>query len=127
MTLEYDEAKNILNIKNHHISIPELATIFDNPFTAPTMDVPDVMHSDNRETRYHAYGWTTIGFYVMIWYCYRGEDVIRIIGGRNAEQLISPNTMEYTHDKQTQVFTFYQFNISNIIIWMKRLIEKLVK
>ena len=59
MIIEYDEAKNRANIKKHHISIPELATIFDNPFTAPTMDVPDVMHSDNRETRYHAWNWTT--------------------------------------------------------------------
>ena len=82
MTLEYDERKNLRNLAKHHISIPELATIFDNPFTAPTMDVPDVMHSDNREQRYHAYGWTSSGWYVMIWYCYKGSDVIRIIGGR---------------------------------------------
>ena len=81
MTLEYDEAKNIINLRKHHISIPEWATIFENPFTAPTMDVLDEMHSDNRETRYHAYGWTTTGFYVKIWYCYRGPDIIRIIGG----------------------------------------------
>ena len=81
MTLEYDERKNQKSIKKHHIGIPELATIFDNPFTAPTMDVPDVKHS-KKEPRYHAYGWTTTGWYVMIWYCYRGSDVIRIIGGR---------------------------------------------
>ena len=60
MTLEYDETKNQINLRKNHISIPELATIFDNPFTAPTMDVPDVMHS-NTEARYHAYGWTTTG------------------------------------------------------------------
>ena len=68
------------NTRKHNI--PELATIFENLFTAPTMDVPDVMHSNSRETRYHAYGWTTTGFYVMIWYCYRGDGIIRIIGGR---------------------------------------------
>ena len=80
MTLEYDEAKNRKNLAKHHISIPELATIFDNPFTAPTMDVPDEMHSEH-EARYHAYGWTSSGYYVKIWYCYRGADTIRIIGG----------------------------------------------
>ena len=67
---EYDEAKNQKNIRKHHISIPELATIFENPFIAPTMDVPDVMHSVT-EKRYHAYGWTTTGWYVKIWYCYK--------------------------------------------------------
>lgn len=30
MTLEYDESKNFKNIRKHHISIPELATIFAN-------------------------------------------------------------------------------------------------
>lgn len=81
MTLEYDESKNQTNIRKHHISIPELATIFDNPFAAPRRDILDEKHS-KLEKRYHAYGWTTTGWYVMIWYCYRGPDVIRIIGGR---------------------------------------------
>ena len=66
MTLEYDEVKNQKNLRKHKISIPELATIFDNPFTAPTMDVPDVMHSTSSEPRFYAYGWTTSGFYVKI-------------------------------------------------------------
>lgn len=82
MTLEYDERKNQKNLRKHHISIPELATIFDNPFTAPTMDVPDIMHSST-EQRYRAYGWTTSGFYVKIWYWRISEfDIIRIIGGQ---------------------------------------------
>ncbi len=78
--IEYDPRKNRNNIRKHKISIPELATIFNNPFIAPIMDVPDVMHSD-RENRFHAYGWTNTGCYVVIWYCYR-RDMIRIIGGR---------------------------------------------
>ena len=82
--VQYDEAKNQKNIRKHGISIPKLATIFETPFTAPTMDVPDVMHSST-EPRFYAYGWTTTGFYVMIWYCYRGDGIIRIIGGRKVE------------------------------------------
>nr|MBQ4458054.1 BrnT family toxin [Clostridia bacterium] len=78
--MEYDEVKNQKNIRKHHISIPELATIFSNPFAPPMLDIPDKKHS-KREKRYHAYGWTTSGFYVKIWYTYRDE-VIRIIGGR---------------------------------------------
>lgn len=80
MTLEYDETKNQINLRKHKISIPELATIFNNPFIEPVMDIPDVEHSQ-RENRYHAYGWTSTGWYVMIWYCYMGE-AIRIICGR---------------------------------------------
>lgn len=61
--------------------IPELATIFSNPFFAPKKDIYDAKHS-KKEKRYHAYGWATTGWYVKIWYCYRGSDTIRIIGGR---------------------------------------------
>lgn len=67
MTIEFDLRKNRTNIRKHKISIPELATIFDNPFITPTMDVPDVVHSQY-EKRYHAFGWTTNGWYVIIWY-----------------------------------------------------------
>lgn len=45
------------------------------------MDIPDEKHSIY-EDRYLAYGWTKHDDYVMVWYTYRGEDVIRIIGGR---------------------------------------------
>lgn len=80
MLIEYDEAKNQKNIQKHKISMPELATIVTNPFIVPTIDIPDVNHSQI-EPRYHAYGWTSTGFYVLIWYTYR-NDTIRIIGGR---------------------------------------------
>lgn len=79
--IEYDPKKNTKNIHKHHISIPELATIFDNPFSSSEMDIPDKKYSKH-EKRFHAYGWTTSGWYVLIWYCYRGDKVIRIIGGR---------------------------------------------
>lgn len=50
MTIGYDERKNQKNIRKHKISIPELATIFENPFAPPEKDIPDVKHS-NREKR----------------------------------------------------------------------------
>ena len=80
MLIEFDDVKNQKNIHKHHISIPELATIFSNPFQPPNKDIPDRKHS-KREKRYWGYGWTTTGFYVKIWYTYRGT-TIRIIGGR---------------------------------------------
>ena len=57
-TIEYDETKKQINLRKHHISIPELATICNNPFIAPITDIPDELHS-NREQRFHAYGWTS--------------------------------------------------------------------
>ena len=83
MQIQYDENKNQKNIRKHHISIPELATIFENPIIEPSVDIPDKRHSKN-EKRYHAYGWTTTGWYVMIWYTYR-DGVVRIIGGRKVK------------------------------------------
>lgn len=80
MTIEYDEDKNQKNIKKHHISIPELATIFENMFIKPDMDIPDKKHS-KVEQRFYAFGWTISGWYVKIWYTYRGNNIIRIIGG----------------------------------------------
>ena len=79
MRLQYDDRKNQINIRKHGISIPELATIFDDPNVI--MDEVDEGHSEFEE-RYLAYGWTAKGCYVLVWYTYRGEDTIRIIGGR---------------------------------------------
>ena len=79
MSLQYDERKNLINIRKHNISIPELATIFDDPNVI--MDVVDEEHSIY-EPRFQAKGRTSTGFYVLVWYTYRGEDTIRIIGGR---------------------------------------------
>ncbi len=68
------------NILKHKISMSELATIFDNPFFVSTMNVPDVMQSQY-EKKFHAFGWTTTGWDVIIWYTYRNHK-FRIIGGR---------------------------------------------
>ena len=81
MRIEFDDLKNQKNIHKHHISIQELSTIFDNNLCPPITDVPDMKHSTLSEPRYLAFGWTTTGFYVKVWYTYR-DGVIRIIGGR---------------------------------------------
>lgn len=51
MTIQYDEGKNQKNIRKHEISLLELATIYENPFISPTMNVLDVVYSV-REKRY---------------------------------------------------------------------------
>lgn len=81
MKTEYDKHKNQANIRKHKISIPELATIFDNRLCPPLMDIPDIVHSTESEPRYYAYRFTATGWNVKVWYTYR-DDVIRIIGGR---------------------------------------------
>ncbi len=45
--IENDEAKNFFNLKKHHISILELAAIFNNPFITSDIDIPDQKHSQN--------------------------------------------------------------------------------
>ena len=49
MIIQYDEGKK--NIRKHGISLLELATIFENPLIAPTMNVSDVVYSV-REKQY---------------------------------------------------------------------------
>ena len=80
--IEYDLCKNQINLRKHGISIPEPATIFNNPTTV--LNIPDEVQSIY-EDRFFAYGWTKHGDYVKIWYTYRGEDTIRIIGGRKVK------------------------------------------
>lgn len=86
MKLQYDQRKNEINIRKHGISIPELATIFDDPNS--TIDIPDEAHSQF-EDRFYARGWTSSGFYVLVWYTYRGQDILRIIGGRKLKDKIN--------------------------------------
>ena len=49
MVIQYNEGKK--NIRKHGVSLLALATIFENPFISPTMDVLDVVYSV-REKRY---------------------------------------------------------------------------
>ena len=49
--LEYDEVKSIKSLRNHFISISELAVIFNQPFIKPAID-----YQKHSGLSYHAYG-----------------------------------------------------------------------
>ena len=73
MTLEYDEAKNVINTRKHGISFTTASTAFDDPNVLITYDE---LHSDPEE-RYNLTA--IVGSHILfIVYTMRGE-VIRLI------------------------------------------------
>jgi hypothetical protein len=81
MIFEWDENKNIVNIKKHGIGFAEASSVFydDN---AILFDDPD--HSDDEE-RFLLIGMSISTRVLIVSHCYRSkEDVIRIISARKA-------------------------------------------
>ena len=58
MEFEWDENKNLENIKNHGISFEKAVKAFDDDLAIP---LEDVEHSDENETRYALIGMCEIG------------------------------------------------------------------
>jgi uncharacterized DUF497 family protein len=58
MEFEWDEAKNLENIKNHGISFEQAVKAFDDDLAIP---LEDLEHSDEKETRYALIGMCEIG------------------------------------------------------------------
>ena len=58
--------KHYQHPQTSHLISTELATIWPNPFQPPSVEHFDrvVMKGKKMEKRYHAYGWTTTGWYV---------------------------------------------------------------
>ncbi len=81
MTFEWDENKNIINIRKHGIDFKEACTVFyDN--NAVLFDDPD--HSI-QESRFLIIGMSRTASVLTVCHCYRGtDDVIRIISAREA-------------------------------------------
>ena len=78
MQFEWDEAKNLENIRKHKIDFADVATMFDGSM---------LIELDNRfdygEDRWIGIGFLTNGVAVVIW-TERQGDVIRIISARRA-------------------------------------------
>ncbi len=82
MEFEWDENKNLENIKNHDgISFEIAVKAFDDDLAIP---LEDVEHSDENETRYALIGMCKIGL-VFISFTFRGENY-RIISARKASR-----------------------------------------
>jgi uncharacterized DUF497 family protein len=82
MEFEWDENKNVENIKNHDgISFEKAVKVFDDDLAVP---FEDLEHSDENETRYALIGMCELGL-VFVSFTYRGERC-RIISARKASR-----------------------------------------
>ena len=82
MEFEWDEDKNLDNVKNHGgISFEKAVKAFDDDWAIP---FEDFEHSDEKETRYALIGMCEIGL-VFISFTFRGENY-RIISARKASR-----------------------------------------
>ncbi len=77
---EWDENKNLSNIKKHGISFEEAREVFEDE-NAILFDDPD--HSEGEE-RFLIIGALTSSKICIVSHCYRRGDVIRIISARQA-------------------------------------------
>lgn len=81
MEFEWDENKNLENIKNHGISFDKAVKAFDDDLAIP---LEDAEHGDEIETRYALTGMCEIGL-VFVSFTFRGENY-RIISARKASR-----------------------------------------
>lgn len=89
---QWDENKNSINRRKHHISFEEAQTVFAD-VDALIIDDPD--HSEQEE-RFIIMGFSLRANLLVVCHCYRDNDsVIRIISARKAT---SKETRQY-HDK----------------------------
>jgi uncharacterized protein len=81
MEFEWNENKNLENIKNHGFGFETAVKAFDDDLAIPLLDEE---HSDENETRYALIGMCEIGL-VFISFSFRGENY-RIISARKASR-----------------------------------------
>ena len=80
MIFEWDENKNVKNKKKHHISFYEARDVFANE---DTIISDDIKHSD-KEKRFIAIGRSFQKNVLLVVFCIRYKDTIRIISARKA-------------------------------------------
>ncbi len=83
MQFDWDEKKAKSNEKKHGVSFDEAATVFGGKFTLTFAD-PD--HSED-EDRSIAIGLSEILNILLVVFCERSEDTIRIISARKADAI----------------------------------------
>jgi uncharacterized protein len=80
MQFEWDEAKNLENIRKHEIDFADVPAIFDSEMLIELDD-----RFDYGEDRWFGIGFLGFGIAVIIW-TERRKDVIRIISARRANR-----------------------------------------
>jgi uncharacterized protein len=89
MQFEWDEAKNLENIRKHQIDFVDVPEMFDNP-----MLVEEDERFDYGEERCFGIGFLGNGVAVVVWTERRGN-VIRIISARRANRYERKRFEEY--------------------------------
>ena len=80
MKYQWDEAKNLANIRKHGIDFRDAAYVFADPFA---LSIPDDEHSDD-EDRWVLLGNNLTGQTLLVVHTFRQNDVTRIISARKA-------------------------------------------
>ena len=81
LQFEWDENKNAINRKKHHVSFEEAETVF---YDSNAVLIPDPDHSEDEE-RFILLGFSVMARLLIVCHCCRGKDeTIRIISARKA-------------------------------------------
>ena len=81
LKFEWDEDKNVANIKKHGISFEEASSVF---YDNDALIISDEFHSDDEE-RFVLIGFSFKVRILVVCHCYRQQDsIIRIISARKA-------------------------------------------
>lgn len=92
MQFEWDEAKNLENIRKHEIDFADVSKMFDNPMLIE----PDTRF-DYSEDRWFGIGFLGNGIAVVVW-TERQNNVMRIISTRKANRYERKRLEQYLSD-----------------------------
>ncbi len=92
MQFEWDEAKNLENIRKHEIDFADVPKMFDNPMLIE----PDTRF-DYGEDRWFGIGFLGNGIAVVVW-TERQNNVMRIISTRKANRYERQRLEQYLSD-----------------------------
>jgi uncharacterized DUF497 family protein len=92
MQFEWDEAKNLENIRKHQINFADVSEMFDSP-----MLIEEDERFDYGEERWFGIGFLGNGVAVVVW-TERRSDVIRIISARKANRYERKRFEQYLTD-----------------------------
>lgn len=77
LKVEWDDEKAEDNERKHDISFAEAATVFNSPYL-------EMKDDSSNEERFKAIGFSLKLNVLLVVYCYRDEDSIRVISARKA-------------------------------------------
>ena len=80
MKYAWDQAKNKVNQKKHRLSFEEAVTVIE------SADYAQIMDDSSDEHRFKAIGMSNKSRILLVVYCYRDEDMIRIVSARKANK-----------------------------------------